>query len=191
MCVFLLSITADSARLFLSFRRPNRGDIVSFEFVQSVPPPSTTTGSVCLHSFRLPNRGCSVIVVAFVSYRYPPRNWRHGDIALSGIIVLYFGFYSELYFWVLFRPPTTGSTGPRLHRADELGLYRVFRSSNCVLFHYYRRVAVTFPRLQGHRTTSLPSPRLLSPLLCPFRSELITYTIIVCAFLFRHCISNK
>ena len=37
VCVFLLSITTHSARL-LSFRRPNRGDIVSFGFVQRVPP---------------------------------------------------------------------------------------------------------------------------------------------------------
>ena len=35
-------------------------------------------------------------------------------------IVLYSGFYSELYFWVLFGPVTTGSIGPRLHRAAEL-----------------------------------------------------------------------
>ena len=33
---------------------------------------------------------------------------------------LYSGLYSELYSWVLFQPPTTGSTGPRLHRAAEL-----------------------------------------------------------------------
>ena len=37
VCVFLLSITADFARL-LSFRRPNRGDIVSFGFVPRVSP---------------------------------------------------------------------------------------------------------------------------------------------------------
>ena len=37
VCVFLLSVITDSARLF-SFRRPNRGDLVSFGFVQRVPP---------------------------------------------------------------------------------------------------------------------------------------------------------
>ena len=37
VCVFLLSITTVSARL-LSFRRPNRGDIVFLGFVQRVPP---------------------------------------------------------------------------------------------------------------------------------------------------------
>ena len=36
VCVFLLSITIDSARFF-SFRRPDRGDIVYFVFVQRVP----------------------------------------------------------------------------------------------------------------------------------------------------------
>ena len=65
VCVFLLSVTTDSSRL-LSFRRPNRGDIVSFGFVQRVhpfyhrrfrPPP-----------FRLSNRGYIVILVAFVLY---------------------------------------------------------------------------------------------------------------------------
>ena len=45
MCFFPLSITADSARL-LSFRRPNRGDLVSFGFVQRVP--------FCHRRFRLP-----------------------------------------------------------------------------------------------------------------------------------------
>ena len=66
VCVFLLSITTDSARL-LSLRRPNRGDIVSFGFVQRVPP-STTADSVCLLLFRLSNRGYTVILVAFVLY---------------------------------------------------------------------------------------------------------------------------
>ena len=37
VCVFLLSVITDSARL-LSFRRPNRGDLVSIGFVQRVPP---------------------------------------------------------------------------------------------------------------------------------------------------------
>ena len=46
VCVFLLSITTVSARL-LSFRRPNRGDIVYFGSVQRVPP-------FCRRRFRLP-----------------------------------------------------------------------------------------------------------------------------------------
>ena len=37
VCVFLLSVITDSARLF-SFRRPNRGDFVYFGFVQRAPP---------------------------------------------------------------------------------------------------------------------------------------------------------
>ena len=46
VCVFLRSITTDSARL-LSFRRPNRGDIVSSGFVQRVPllPPPIPSDS--------------------------------------------------------------------------------------------------------------------------------------------------
>ena len=36
-------------------------------------------------------------------------------------------------------------TGPRLHRAAELWQYRVFGISNCVFFHYYRRVPLAFP----------------------------------------------
>ena len=57
VCVFLLSITTDSARL-LSFRRPNRGDIVSFGFVQRVlpllPPPIPSSS---IHS------GCRIVVI--------------------------------------------------------------------------------------------------------------------------------
>ena len=46
VCVFLRSITTGSARL-LSFRRPNRGDIVSSGFVQRVPllPPPIPSDS--------------------------------------------------------------------------------------------------------------------------------------------------
>ena len=65
VCVLLQSITTDSARL-LSFRRPNRGDIVSFGFVQRVPPllpPPIPSASI--HSL---NRGYIVIPVAFVPY---------------------------------------------------------------------------------------------------------------------------
>ena len=66
VCVFVLSITTDSARL-LSFRRANRGDIVSLGSIQRVPP-STTADFVCLHSFRLWDRGYIVVLVAFVLY---------------------------------------------------------------------------------------------------------------------------
>ena len=65
VCVFLLCVITDSARLF-SFRRPNRGDLVYFGFVQRVPP--------FYHRrfrpppFRLPNGGYIVILVAFVVY---------------------------------------------------------------------------------------------------------------------------
>ena len=57
VCVCLLSITTDSARL-LSFRRPNRGDIVSFGFIQRVPsllPPPIRSASI--HS------GCRIVIV--------------------------------------------------------------------------------------------------------------------------------
>ena len=89
------SIAAASGRR-LSFRLPNRGDIVPSGVLGaclsrlsppipltfrsgdltvaisyllgsfSVYPPSTTADSVCLHSFRLSNRGYSVILVVFV-----------------------------------------------------------------------------------------------------------------------------
>ena len=76
------SITTASGR-FPSFRLPNRGDIVpsgvfgvclpsvyhhrfrSLSFVQAT---FTTTDSVCLHSFRLSNRGYVAILVALVLY---------------------------------------------------------------------------------------------------------------------------
>ena len=57
VCAFLLAITTDSARL-PSFRRPNRDDIVSFGFVQRVPPllpPPIPSASV--HS------GCRIVIV--------------------------------------------------------------------------------------------------------------------------------
>ena len=61
MCFFPLSITADSARL-LSFRRPNRGDIISFGSVQRVPPlllPPIPSASI--HS------GCRIVVIYIFS----------------------------------------------------------------------------------------------------------------------------
>ena len=63
VCVFLLSITTDSAH-FLSFRRSNRGDIVSWGSFSMYP--HSTADSVWLHSFRLSNRGYIVMLVAFV-----------------------------------------------------------------------------------------------------------------------------
>ena len=64
---FFLSITTDSAHL-LSFRRPNRDDIRIFWVRSACTPPPATADSVCLHSFRLSNRGYIVILVAFVPY---------------------------------------------------------------------------------------------------------------------------
>ena len=75
VCVFLLSITADCARLFfVQATEPWRYRI--FWIRSACTPPSATADSVCLHSFRLSNRGYIVILVAFVPYLiYPPRNW--------------------------------------------------------------------------------------------------------------------
>ena len=60
-CVsFFRSITTGSARL-LSFRRPNRGDIVSFGFVQCVPllPPPIPSDSM--------HPGRRIVVILFFS----------------------------------------------------------------------------------------------------------------------------
>ena len=57
VCVFLLSITTDSARLLL-FSRPNRGDIVSSGFAQRVPPlipPPISSASI--------RSGCRIVVI--------------------------------------------------------------------------------------------------------------------------------
>ena len=100
VCVFLVSITTDSARL-LSFRRPNGGDIVSFGFVQRVPPllpPPIPSPSM--------HAGCRIVVILLFSLRLCSIDTHQGigdmvilrlRVSLCCITVFYSGFYSELY----------------------------------------------------------------------------------------------
>ena len=112
-----------------------------------VYPFTATADSIRLHSFRLPNRGDVAILDALVLFLKPTNGYRC-DVTLSGIIVLYSGFYFEFNFGlysdlsppvppvpVLAGPPNNGDTG-----FSPIGVF----------FHCHRRVPVAFPPMQGH-----------------------------------------
>ena len=71
VCVFLLSVYHHRFRSpsFVQVTEPWRYRI--FWVRSACTPPSATADSVCLHSFRLSNRGYIVILVAFVPYLIP------------------------------------------------------------------------------------------------------------------------
>ena len=102
-CVFSFGLSPTGSARLLSFTRPNRGDRVSFGFVHRVPPllpPPIPSASI--HS------GCRIAVILRFQLRLCPIDTHQeiGDMVILRFrvsIVLYSGFYSELYFWVLFR----------------------------------------------------------------------------------------
>ena len=148
MCFFPLSITADSARL-LSFRRPNRGDLVSFGSVQRVPPllpPPIPSGSI--HS------GCRIVVILRFQLRLYPIDTHQGigDMVilrfrvslcciLGSILSCVFGFYSDLPPPVPLVPVFTGP--PNYGNPGFFVVYIVFSFTTT-------RVPVAFSPLQCH-----------------------------------------
>ena len=108
---------------------------------------------------------------------------------LGSILSCIFGFYSDLPPPVPLVPALTGP--PNYGNPGFFVAQLVFSTTTTVGFQ------LPSPFMHGHLTTSLPSPRLVSPLLCPFHSEFITVAILLfyCSssvlFLFCLCISNK
>ena len=138
VCVFLLSITTDSARL-LSFRRPNRGDIVSFGFVKRVPLLPPPIPSASMHS------GCRIVVILRFQLRLYPIDTHQeiGDMVilrvrvslcstLGSIMSFIFGFYFDLPPPVPLVPVFTGP--PNYGNPGFFVAQIVFSFTTCLLY---------------------------------------------------------